>query len=214
MREVERLLKAFHGAQERGDFEEAEAVGVQCLALAAEQAEKNPSESLRLTQEAHAHEDAARWEQAKAAHRRVLVLAQAEGNQAAIFKAKGEIFQAEQDLEVAWRILAPRAKATIFAGFQGSLAVWWEIKARIRTQAKDFAGAARAMAKAVEFRRTVSQLPQLEGPYKHHALAKALQEYSLALSAAGEVEAANAALDESRRIQHEIGIAIPPPGAV
>ena len=88
-----------------------------------------------------------------------------------------QVSQAEQDLEVARRILRPQAKAAMFAGVQGSLAVWWEITARIRTQSKDFAAAAQAMGKAVEFRRTVSQLPQLEGPHKHHALAKALQEY-------------------------------------
>jgi hypothetical protein len=121
-----------------------------------------------------------------------------------------QVSQAEQDLELAWRILAPQAKAGMFAGVQGSLAVWWEITARIRTQSKDFMAAAKAMGKAVEFRRTVSQLPQLAGPHKHHALAKALQEYSVALMAAGEVEAATGAFDESRKIQQKIGNAIPP----
>ena len=298
--EFEGLLKAFHEAQERGDFEQAESIGVECLVLATEEAERNPSESLRLVQEAREHEDAARWEQAEAAHRRALALAQAEGNEAMIFKAhddlrslyaicgmadkalqeaqaaleaarktdmaplllmalgglfqchlmKGDmtsaaataeeavqitpaekmfdglrarallmrarcrleqcqVSQAEQDLEVSWRILAPQAKTAMLAGVQGSLAVWWEITARIRTQSKDFAGAAEAMGKAVEFRRTVSLLPQLEGPHKHHALAKALQEYSAALTTAGDVEAATEAFDESREIQQQIGIAIP-----
>ena len=76
----------------------------------------------------------------------------------------------------------------------------------------DFAGAAQPMGKAVEFRRTVSQLPQLDGPHKHHALAKALQEYSVALWAAGEVDAATGAFDESGKIQQKTGIAIPMPG--
>ena len=301
--EFERLLKAFHSAQERGDFQQAESIGFQCLAFASEKTERNPSESVRLVQEAHEHEDAARWEQAEAAHRRALALAQAEGNEAMIFKAhddlrslyaicgmadkalqeaqatleaarktdmapllliamgglfqcqlmkgdmtsaaataeeavqitpaekmydgqrarallmraqcrleRGQVSQAERDLEVAWRILAPQAKATMFAGVQGSLAVWWEITARIRAQAKDFAAAAQAMGKAVEFRRTVSQLPQLAGPHKHHALAKVLQEYSVALMAAGEVEAATGVFEESRKIQQKIGNAIPPPG--
>ena len=78
--EFDRLLQAFHAAQERGDFEQAESIGVQCLVFASEEAERNPSESLRLVQEAHEHENAARWEQAEAAHRRALALAQAEGN--------------------------------------------------------------------------------------------------------------------------------------
>ena len=298
--EFERLLKAFHSAQERGDFEQAESIGVQCLVFASEEAERNPTESLRLVQEAHEHEDAARWEQAEAAHRRALALAQAEGNEAMIFKAhddlrslyaicgtadkalqearavleaarktdmaplllmalgglfqchvmkgdmtsaaataeeavqitpaekmydgqrarallmrarcrleQGQVSQAEHDLEVAWRILAPQAKAAMLAGVQGSLAVWWEITARIRTQSKDFAAAAQAMGQAVEFRRTVSQLPQLEGPHKQYALARVLQDYSVALLAEGKVEAVTAAFNESRNIQQKTGIAIP-----
>lgn len=94
-----------------------------------------------------------------------------------------QVSQAEQDLAVAWRILAPQAEAAMFAGVQSSLAVWWEITARIRTHSKDFEGAAEAMGKAVEFRRTVSRLPQLTGLHKHHALAEVLQEYSVALLA-------------------------------
>ena len=301
----EQLLKAFHAAQESGDFEQAESIGAQCLVFAMEKAERNPSESLSLVQEAHEHEDAARWEQAEAAHRRVLALAEAEGNEAKIFKAhnhlrslfamrgaadkalqeaqaaleaarktdmevllvaalgglfqchlmkgdmrlaaataeeavqltpaeklfdgqrarallmrarsrleQGRISQAEQDLEIAWRILAPRAKATMFAGVQGSLAVWWDITAQIRTRSKDFVGAAQAKGNAVEFRRTVSQLPQLAGPHKHHALAKVLQEYAVVLLAASEVEGAIAAFDESRNIQQMTGNAIPLSGKV
>jgi hypothetical protein len=123
-----------------------------------------------------------------------------------------QVSQAEQDLEVAWRILAPQAKTKMFSGIQSSLAVWWEITAQIRTQSKDFEAAAQAMGHAIEFRRSVSQLPQHAGPHKHHALAKELQEYSIALAAAGDVEAAIGAFDESREIQQRIGIAIPLPG--
>jgi hypothetical protein len=63
--EYDRLLQAFQAAQERGDFEQAESIGVQCLVFAAEEAERNSDESLRLVQEAHEHEDAARWEQTR-----------------------------------------------------------------------------------------------------------------------------------------------------
>src|SRR5260370_21897195 len=89
--EFERLLKAFHSAQQCGDFEQAESIGVKCLVFASEEADRNPSESLRLVQKAHEHEDAARWEQAEAAHRRGLALAQAEGNQAMIFKPHDDL---------------------------------------------------------------------------------------------------------------------------
>ena len=47
-----RLLDGFHHAQERSDIEEAEAIGLQCLILAAEEAEENPSERLGLALEA------------------------------------------------------------------------------------------------------------------------------------------------------------------
>src|ERR1039457_4032104 len=89
--QFERLLKAFHEAQARGDFAQAESIGVQCLVFAAEEAARNPSASLRLVQEAHEHEDAARWEQAEAAHRRALALAEAEGNEGMIFKAHDDL---------------------------------------------------------------------------------------------------------------------------
>ena len=92
------------------------------------------------------------------------------------------------------------------------IASWWEITARIRTQSRDFSGTAQAMSKAVEFRCTVSRLPQLAGPHKHHALAKALQQYAVALLAAGKAEAATGAFDESGKIQQKTGIAVAPAG--
>ena len=61
MGEFNRLLTAFHAAQECGDVKEAESIAAQCLLFATEEAERNPSESLRLVEEASQHEDAARW---------------------------------------------------------------------------------------------------------------------------------------------------------
>jgi tetratricopeptide (TPR) repeat protein len=299
--EFSRLLQAFHEAQERGDFKQTEAIGLQCLAFASEEAARNPSESLRLIEEADEHENAARWEQAEAAHRRALALAEMEADAAMIFKAhenlghlhallgnadnalreaqaaveaarntgmspilaralrsvfrchlmKGDIAsadaaageavqitsvekmfetqhalallmrarcrleqhqvdQAGEDLNVSWRILAPQAEARMFSGIQIGLATWWEITARIRTHSKEYAEAGQAMSKAVEFRRIVSQLPHIDGPHKHYALAKVLQQYSSALMAAGETDAATKALGESQIIQMQIGISMPP----
>ncbi len=101
-----------------------------------------------------------------------------------------QIAQAGEDLNVVWKILEPRAESVIFAGIRSGLANWWELNARIKTHLKDFGGAAQAMSKAVEIRRTVSELPHISGPYKHYALAEALKEYSVALMAIGENEAA------------------------
>lgn len=126
---------------------------------------------------------------------------------------RDELAPAEQDLDAAWRILAPPAKATFLGGIQNQLANWWEITAQIKTRSKDFPAAAEALGKAVEFRRTVSRLPQVDGPYKHHWLAVSLQKYGVALLAAGDVKAATEAFDESRKIQERTGIAVPPPRA-
>jgi tetratricopeptide (TPR) repeat protein len=119
--------------------------------------------------------------------------------------AQHQIPEAQRDLDDAWQLLAPLAESSMFAGVQGSLANWWEVTARIRTASRDLAGAAEALGKAVEFRRIVSQLPQLEGPQKFFWLANTLQDYSAALEAVGNPDAAMKAFDESRVIYLKIG---------
>jgi len=294
-----RLLEAFHQAQERGDVQEAELIGIQCLLLATEESEKNPNEYLRLVGEANEYENVAQWEQAEIAYRQALGLAEVAGNPALTFKVYhdlsalysmrgmpekalvearaaaeaarktdmaavigmafenlaqcylsvgnagaastvadelvaitpaekisdllrarallmqarcrlegGEVKMAQANLDIAWQILAPQANALIFAGVQSALASWWELTAGINALEKDPAGAARAMEKAVEFRRTISALPQLAGAYKYFALAKLLQRYSVALWAINDVEAATSAFEESRAIQQRIGVTL------
>lgn len=51
---------------------------------------QNPNECVRLIEEAGEHENAARWEQAEITRRRILALAEAEGNPAMISKAHSE----------------------------------------------------------------------------------------------------------------------------
>jgi tetratricopeptide (TPR) repeat protein len=111
---------------------------------------------------------------------------------------------AQCDLNVAWELLAPLAGASRLAGVQGRLAHWWEITARIRSASKDLEGAAEALSRAVELWRAVSSLPQLDGPYKYFWLANALKQYSVTLSAAGRVEAATKAFEESCAIHERI----------
>jgi len=294
--EFVRLLQAYHEAQASGDMPAAESLGAQCLAFAAEDAARHPTEALRLMGEADDYESTANWEPAEATRRCVLALAENEGNQATISKAHGDLgslfellgqsdralreFQAavaaarnfdlalllqtalgqlarcylsrgdapsafaaadeavriapaepecnlsrarallvrarclvalgrtseaQRDLDVSWPVLAPLAEARMFAGYQSGLANWWEITARIKSEANNLAGAAQALGTAVEYRRIISNLPQLTGPYKFHWLACALQEYGVALAAAGETAAATEAGRESREIRRRIG---------
>ena len=94
----------------------------------------------------------------------------------------------------------------MFAGVQSGLASWWEVTARIRTLQEDYLGAAAAYGIAVNFRRIVSQAPQLEGPYKFNSLAIALHRHALALLAANDVAGATQAFKESRSIRERIGL--------
>lgn len=300
MGEFNHLLADFHEAQERGEVKTAEAIAVQCLSLAAMEQAMNPSECLRLVEEAGEHENAARWEQAEVTRRRILALAEAEGNSAMISKAHSDlgrlyticersndafaeaqaattaanksdiaslqlvalvdlaqcylrngdiaaataaaeatvqmtpsekmydgqraralllrarcrieqhrVAEAQDDLAIAWQLLTPLAEAKLFAGPQGSLAIWWEMTARIKTEAGNLMAAAQAMAQAVEFRRVVAGLPQLDGPHKHFWLAHALRQYGVALQAVGQPEAAKQALDESHLIYRKISVKMP-----
>lgn len=86
-----RLLKEHRAANERGDVQAMEKLSIQLMAIAADEAVKNPSKELLLCQEATEHANAARWEQAEAVYRRMLALAEAEGHQAKIFKARNDI---------------------------------------------------------------------------------------------------------------------------
>lgn len=125
-----------------------------------------------------------------------------------------QLSDAQRGLDDAWKLLSPLAEASMFSGVQGGLANWWEVTARIRTESNDLAGAAEALGKAVEFRRKVSQLPQLDGPHKFFWLANTLQKYSAALMSAGNPDAATKAFDETRTICQKIGILVPGPSKV
>jgi hypothetical protein len=79
------------------------------------------------------------------------------------------------------------------------------VTAQIRSRQADFAGAVVAWQKAVEYRRNVSQAPQLEGPYKYSWLADCLRGLGQALLAVQGVAGAEEAFRESRDIRRAIG---------
>ena len=116
-------------------------------------------------------------------------------------------YEAEADLDAAWRILGPHSKPSLFAGYQSSLSHWWRLTAAVRKKRNDPEGAIEAMRRHVEYARNVSAAPQLEGPYKYNGLAKALFEFGKVLREAGRTDEAEAAFTESRNLRELIWLA-------
>jgi len=87
----ESLLQAFQDAVERGETGEAEAISLECLALADAELSEEPSEELRLVMEAHEREDRADWAGAETLYLRILELADAEGHEMRQCKAHGDL---------------------------------------------------------------------------------------------------------------------------
>jgi tetratricopeptide (TPR) repeat protein len=115
-----------------------------------------------------------------------------------------DIDQALKDLDTSWSILAPFVAATALAGIQSSIANWWEVTSQVSRLLGDTAASVDSMQKAVDFRRTVSMAPQLNGPYKYAGLAAALKSYAEILTASGDLNAAKAAMAEAQEIRHSI----------
>ena len=126
--------------------------------------------------------------------------------------ASGDLAAAEQDLAASWELLEPRSHSAFLAGVQRTIARWWETTARLRARKGDGSGAVAAWRQAVEKRREVAALPQVETPSSLDALASALKEFSEALSQAGDLDAAGAALAEAETIRGNAGL--PPKSAV
>jgi tetratricopeptide (TPR) repeat protein len=118
---------------------------------------------------------------------------------------RGDLVTAAADIDAALSILSPQDGSGMMAGVQSAFANAWETRADLLTRRGDAQAA--AMAEAVERRRIVAQALQLEGPYKHNALAMCLARYGFTLMAAGDVEGAKAAHAESAAIRARIGLA-------
>jgi len=121
------------------------------------------------------------------------------------YAAMQETTPARDDLNRAWPLLAAMAGAAMFAGVHSGLAGWWEVTASLRNLDSDLRGAVDAWREAVERRRHVSQLPQLEGPYKFAWLANTLDRLGKALLAVEDLAGADETFRESREIRQRIG---------
>jgi tetratricopeptide (TPR) repeat protein len=295
--QAEALLQAWEAAKERGDEAEAEAIGLQFIALAVEEGSHTQSESLRLTLQAREHEENAEWDQAEACFRTVLALPETQASNSQQFKthsdlsslysllgreerameevraslaaarredmrplltmalsamagelllkkdaeaaleaaeealklcgtkavytssragalvlrarcalALGNLKTAETDLAAAWKLIEASQGAGFFAGNNGIFASWWAARSTLHVKRNEPQAAAEALAKAVEFRRMVSQAPQLAGPYKFNALAVTLYRYGTALLAVEDAGGAVAAYAESVALRAKIGL--------
>jgi tetratricopeptide (TPR) repeat protein len=120
--------------------------------------------------------------------------------------AAGELAEAEQDLEAGRGALLETEVSPIFAGVHGHLAVWWEASAALCSQRNNLSGAVEAWENAVERRRHISTLPQVEKPYALASLARALDGLAAAQDAAGQTTEAQTSKSEARRIREEIGL--------
>jgi hypothetical protein len=121
------------------------------------------------------------------------------------FVAVGEPDSADAPLNAAWKLLEPWAEMFYAGGWQGGLANWWTATARLRALRGDKDGAVVAWQEAIERRRVVSFLPQLEGPYKHNTLAVALWDFGKYQQEIGD-PLASESLEESRSIRQAIGL--------
>ncbi len=91
MKEFEQLVTSFAQAVEAGKSEAAQGAAMEALVLAAEEAERHPTPSLVLKQEAAECESKRDWAGAEAGYRKVLALEEATGNQGLIAKAQMDL---------------------------------------------------------------------------------------------------------------------------
>lgn len=126
-----------------------------------------------------------------------LIRAQALVARAGCFVRSGNLEAAERDLDAACPILTPKSGATLLAGVQSCLAVWWDQKAAVEQARGNSDAATQALGSAVAFRRNVAMAPQLAGPYARVRLARTLGRYAEALQSGGQSDAAHQARSES-----------------
>lgn len=108
---------------------------------------------------------------------------------------QGEVAAAREDLDHAWRLLAPAEDRRFLGGIQYQVLLWWEAAAEVRAGAGDVMGAVEALRAGVERSREI-----------HHQrmLAEVLHGLGQALVSAGEPAAAEEALAESRQLRRSM----------
>lgn len=118
---------------------------------------------------------------------------------------KGDLDAARADLHALWKLVDPHDEGYFFAGWQGAFANYWQATAQLCVSQGDLEGVAKAHREVVYRRRIIAELPQLEGPYKHNSLARALHDLAQALQNVGDPEA-DELFEESRSLRRSIGL--------
>ncbi len=112
--------------------------------------------------------------------------------------AQGRLSGAAADLAASEQLLAGKGACEFAAGVQATLAAWWEIKAALCGKQEAWAEALPAWQKAVEKRRLVASLPQVESPRRFVTLARALQQCAGAARRLGLAKEAETLAEEAR----------------
>lgn len=111
----------------------------------------------------------------------------------------------EEQLETVRRIAEPQSRIPGLAGFHTAMARYWTFRSQLFKRGGNLRDAGAASWEAIQFRRSISQMPQLNGPYKFNGLALALRGYARLCREAGHEDAAKEAKsdsDEVRRLIH------------
>lgn len=121
------------------------------------------------------------------------------------FLSSDEWALARTGLDEAYLLVWKQEEMHFAAGPQSEIATFWSCTARLHAKEGNSKAAVDCGQKAVERRRIISQLPQLEGPYKHNSLAAALRNLGRAQLEIDD-PGAGQSFDESDSIRASIGL--------
>ncbi|MCL4180424.1 MAG: hypothetical protein KJ072_22090 [Verrucomicrobia bacterium] len=126
--------------------------------------------------------------------------AKAVTHRARCWVACGELSNAESDLTTSWELLHGHSATQALPGPIVTLANWWDTKGQLELRHGRRESAQAAVARAVEYRR------ELDSPYGLFALARILNQLGEISRAAGDLEAADKALEEAKSIRLNLNL--------
>jgi len=116
------------------------------------------------------------------------------------YRISGDTDSARRDLNLAWRVIEPLSAMRGAAGIQSSIARYWHIEARLRTDQHDWEQSRIAWENAVQFGKAAAQLWEDANWQQNAHVAQILAEFALAARAASKHQLADTLQAESREI--------------